>query len=208
MGSSQMFYRLTGADGGRAALKSLLAWVIETVCLWQGYCSDGSPAHSIHHTALMGAAGPLRADWHPCSGLADLMGCVCAQPPAHNPYQLINSREGVVRVVQGIDQLMHPIVGLTASVETNAHRSTTSKTPEQRLGVRYPEENALVSLCAHRCAQVHQEARRRCWAPSSAAFCDSPSGQSVALSLEFTEMTMAASELSLVPITSTEFADV
>lgn len=121
----------TGADGGRAALKSLLDWVTETVCLWQGNCSEDSPAHSIHHAALKGAAGLLRSDWHPCSGLADLMGCVCAQPPAHNPYQLVNSREGVVRVVQGVEQLVYPIVGLTVSIETNTHRSTTSKTPNK-----------------------------------------------------------------------------
>lgn len=56
-----------GAAGRRAARKSPLARVIETVCLWQGDYSEGSPAHSIHHTALKGAAGLLRADWHPCS---------------------------------------------------------------------------------------------------------------------------------------------
>lgn len=130
-GSAQMLCRLTGADVGRAALKSLLAWVIKTACLWQGDGSDGSPAHSIRHTTRKGAAGPLSSDWHPCSGPADLMGCVCAQPPAHHPYQLVNSREGVVRVVQGVDQLVHPIVGLTVSIETNTHSGTTSKAPNK-----------------------------------------------------------------------------
>lgn len=94
-------------------------------------CSEGSPAHSVLHTTRQGAAGLLRADWHRCSGLADLMGCACAQPPAHNPYQLIHSREGVVCVVQGVDQLVHPIVGLAVSIETNAHCSTASKTPNK-----------------------------------------------------------------------------
>lgn len=101
------------------------------VCLWQDNGSEGGPGHSIHHTTRQGAAGLLRSDWHPCSRLADLMSCACAQPPAHNPYQLIHSREGVVRVVQGVDQLVHPIIGLTVSIETNAHRSTTSKTPNK-----------------------------------------------------------------------------
>lgn len=101
------------------------------VCFWQGNGSEGGPAHKVHHTTRQGTAGLLRSDWYPCSGLADLMGCACAQPPAHNPYQLIHSREGVVCVVQGVDQLVHPIVSLAVSIEANTHCSTTGETPKK-----------------------------------------------------------------------------
>lgn len=195
-----------GADRRRAALKPPLARVIETVCLWQGDCSEGSPAHSIHHTALKGAAGLLRADWHPCSGPTDLMGCVCAQPPAHHAYQLVNSREGVVRVVQGVDQLVHPIVGLTVSIETDTHCSTTSKTPNK--GDVTSREYTYLPLCTCVCACA-PGGQERMLVPSSIALWIIPLGQSLSLSLEFTERTMlAASELSLVPIPSAGIADV
>lgn len=72
------------------------------------------------------------------------MGCVRARPAAHKPYQSVDPREGVVRVVQGLDQLVHAIVGLAISIETNAHRSTASKSP--RLEVT-SGEGAYLKLC-------------------------------------------------------------
>lgn len=50
------------------------------------------------------------------------------------PYQHIDPREGVVRVVQGVDQLIHPIAGLAVPVETNTHGSTMGKTPNELRG--------------------------------------------------------------------------
>lgn len=46
----------------------------------------------------------------------------------HEAYQFIHPREGVVCIIQGVDQLVHTIVGLAVSIEANAHCSTVSKT--------------------------------------------------------------------------------
>lgn len=151
--------------------------------------------------------------WAPESRLAplfcgptDLMGCVCAQPPSHHPYQLVNSREGVVRVVQGVDQLVYPIVGLTVSIETDTHCSATSKTPNK--GDVTCREYTYLPLCTRVCACA-PGGQERMLVPSSIALCIIPLGQSLSLSLEFTERTMlAASELSLVPIPSAGIAEV
>lgn len=50
------------------------------------------------------------------------------------PYQRIDPGEGVIGIVQGVDQLVHPIVGLAVSIEANAHRSTKGKNPNEVRG--------------------------------------------------------------------------
>ena len=36
----------------------------------------------------------------------------------------------MVGVVQGVEQLVHPVVGLAVSIETHAHRSAVGETPK------------------------------------------------------------------------------
>lgn len=36
----------------------------------------------------------------------------------------------MVGVVQGVEQLVHPVIGLAVSIETRAHRSAVGKTPK------------------------------------------------------------------------------
>ena len=53
---------------------------------------------------------------------------------AHEPYQRVYPGEGVVRVVQGVDELVHAVVGFAISIETDTHRSTAGKTPNKVRG--------------------------------------------------------------------------
>ena len=78
-----------------------------------------------------GASNPLgaelaRSDRGVCGDQADLAGRTWLP----GPYQHIDPGEGVVGVVQGIEQLVHPVVGLAVSIETHAHRSAVGETPK------------------------------------------------------------------------------
>ena len=53
-----------------------------------------------------------------------------AAPGCPGPYQHIDPGEGVVGVVQGVEQLVHPVVGLAVSIETHAHRRAVGETPK------------------------------------------------------------------------------
>lgn len=65
--------------------------------------------------------------------------------PAPRPYQRVDAGQGVVGVVQGVEQLINPVVGLAVPVEadTDSRAAGGEGTPNQRRGKRSPRHGCL-----------------------------------------------------------------
>lgn len=78
-----------------------------------------------------GRPTPLESSWPDLTGASvGTRLTLRAVPGCPGPYQHIDPGEGVVGVVQGVEQLIHPVVGLAVSIETRAHCSAVGETPK------------------------------------------------------------------------------
>ena len=121
------------------------------------FCRVTSPSRARHSTAAPGAQPPAQDAWLPPThglppqrfnqtqhgGSTGPWGTTEGDKrgdPAPQPYQRVDAGQGVVGVVQGVEQLVDAVVGLAVPVEANADGRAAGRegTPGQRGGTRSP----------------------------------------------------------------------